>query len=185
MKHLYFVRHGQSLVNVGGKFCTQVGTELDQGLTELGREQAVADGKKAAAAGMHFDLMLTSPLVRARQTATLIAEQIGYAPADIEVFDLIKELDFGELQGTDCELFYDNYTYADLGKFKGAETVEQLQERAEKALAHVRQLPQDNILLVSHSLFGRAIRRVVEDKPYTDEFTNGTSLPHGEILQLI
>lgn len=188
MKHLYFVRHGQSLVNVGGKFCTEVGTELDQGLTELGREQAVADGKKAAAAGLHFDLILTSPLVRARQTAALIAEQVGYPPERIEVFELIKELDFGELQGTDCELFYNNYTYADLGKFKGAETVEQLQERAGRALEHIRQLPQDNILVVSHSLFGRAFRRTLEGVPYTDEFAHGrkaTSLPHGEILRLI
>ena len=185
MKHLYFVRHGQSLVNVGGKFCTQVGTELDQGLTELGKEQALQDGKKAAAAGMHFDLVLTSPLLRARETADIIARTVGYPPSAIETFELIKELDFGELQGTDCELFYTNHTYADLGQFKGAETIEQLQQRAEKALAHVRKLPQDNILLVGHSLFGRALRRVIEGKPYTEEFTHGTSLPHGEILTLI
>jgi probable phosphoglycerate mutase len=185
MKHLYFVRHGQSLVNVGGQFCTQVGTELDQGLTELGREQAVNDGKKAAAAGMQFDLILSSPLARARETARIIAKQVGYLVDSIEVLDLIKELDFGELEGTECELFYSNNTYADLGKFTGAETIEQLQQRAERALAHVSNLPQDNILLVSHSLFGRAIRRVVAGKPYTDEFTNGTSLPHGEILQLV
>jgi probable phosphoglycerate mutase len=172
-------------VNVGGKFCTQVGTELDQGLTELGREQAVNDGKKAAVAGLRFDLILTSPLSRARETADIIAAQIGYPPPRIETLDLIKELDFGELEGTECEVFYSNNTYADLGNFKSAETIEQLQQRAEMALEHVRSLPQDNILLVSHSLFGRALRRVVESKPYTDEFTHGTSLPHAEILQLI
>lgn len=185
MQRLYFVRHGQSLVNVGGKFCTQVGTELDQGLTELGKEQAAHDGQKAAAAGMRFDLILSSPLARACETARIIAEQVSYPVGNIETLELIKELNFGELEGTECELFYSNNTYADLGKFKGAETIEQLQQRAEKALEHVRGLPQDNILLVSHSLFGRALRRVVEGKPYTDEFTNGTSLPHGEILRLI
>lgn len=188
MKHLYYVRHGQSLVNVGGKFCTQVGTALDLGLTELGKEQAVNDGKKAAVAGMKFDLILASPLLRARETAQLIAEQVGYPAEKIELLDLIKEISFGELEGTDCELFYDNYTYADLNEFKGAETIEQLQQRAERALEHIRQLPQDNILVVSHSLFGRAFRRVVNGQPYTEEFAHGkhaASLPHGEILRLI
>lgn len=187
MKHLYYVRHGQSLVNVGGQFCTRVGTELDQGLTELGKQQAESDGRKAAAAGLRFDLILTSPLKRTRETAALIARQVGYPVEEIKVLDDLQELQFGELEGTECELFYSNYTYADLGKFKDAETIERLQERAMKALEHICRLPQDNVLVVGHSLFGRAFRRALEGTPYTDEFAHGkhaASLPHGEIIRL-
>lgn len=185
MKHLYFVRHGQSLVNVGGLFCTRPGTGLDQGLTELGKEQAAYDGKKAAAAGLKFDLILSSPSARARETALIIAQQVGYPADKIQILDSLKELQFGELEGTGCELFYANYTYADLHKFAGAETIGRLQQRAEKTLEYVRTLPQANLLLVSHSAYGRAFRRAVEGRPYSEEFTHGASLPHGEIIQLI
>jgi len=185
MKHLYYARHGQSLVNVGGQFCTRVGTPLDQGLTELGRQQALQAGRRAQQAGFSFDLVLSSPLVRAQETAQLIAEQVGYPSAAIQTLELLIELQFGELEGTQCDLFYDNYSYADLDKFHGAETITELQARAGQALEQLRGLPDQHILVVSHSLFGRALRRVVNGQPASDEFVHGQSLPHGDIIQLI
>ena len=46
-------------------------------LTEKGREQAERLGRLLAAAGFAPDAILTSPLVRARETAELVAARLG------------------------------------------------------------------------------------------------------------
>jgi phosphohistidine phosphatase len=46
-------------------------------LTPAGRAQAAALGKRLAADGVHPDIVLTSPLVRARETADELARALG------------------------------------------------------------------------------------------------------------
>jgi phosphohistidine phosphatase len=46
-------------------------------LTPEGREQARALGERLAAQGVRADAVLTSPLLRARETGTAIAEKLG------------------------------------------------------------------------------------------------------------
>ena len=186
MKHLYFVRHGESLINISDLFGTSLGTKEDMALTALGEEQALAAGKKAAADGFHCDLIVSSPLLRAKQTAEIIARQIDYPLDRIQYSDLLMEIHFGELEGRPWnEYWQSGHTYADLDKVKGAETIPMLQKRAEKALEFLRSLPEDDILVASHSAFGRALKRVIAGLPPSDEFVNGTSLPFAQILQLI
>lgn len=74
--HLILVRHGQSLSNRDGP---QAG--FDSGLTELGwrQAQAVADW---LAGVWRVDVVVSSNLVRARQTAEIIAARLGL-PATI------------------------------------------------------------------------------------------------------
>ncbi len=186
MKRLYYARHGESLINIRDIVATKVGTENDLGLTELGKEQALIAGRKAATDGPQIDVLVSSPLLRTRETAEIIAHEIGYASKNIMFSDLVIELQFGALEGTSWQAFWNiNHGYEGLGTFEGAETIETLQQRAEKALLFLKSLPQESVLVVSHSAFGRALRRAVEGKPWTDEFTNGSSLPHGEIIQLV
>lgn len=186
MKHLYFVRHGESIVNATNVFSTTVGSEHDLGLTKQGHAQARSGAKVAAEAGIKPDLIITSPLQRARETANIVAEVFGYPVDNIVVNDLVVEMQIGELEGTVWSEFWDSgNTYEDLGKFKDAETVEAMQQRAEKALAMLRERPEDTIVVVSHSAFGRALKRVIEGRPYTDEFLPVKSLSHGEFLKFV
>ena len=85
---LVFARHGQTSVNAGGRLQGRI----DAPLTELGRRQAAAIG--AALAGA--DLIVTSPLLRARQTA----EAIG---SSVVVDDRWIELDYGEWDGLEFD----------------------------------------------------------------------------------
>lgn len=186
MKQLFYCRHGESLVNIRDVFATRQGTENDLGLTKAGRAQANTAGKALEQSGQRFDLILASPLKRAQETAEIIARYASYPATDIEIVQDLKETQFGELEGTSWQAYWDSgQTYEDLGKYEGAETIAMLQQRAERLLAYVKSRPEDTILLVGHSCFGRALRRVIEGKPYTDEFVNHDSLPHGEILRLI
>ncbi len=185
MKRLFFTRHGESQTNLGNMWGNTIGAKNDLPLTDAGRQQALETAQNAKAAGLKPDRIVCSPLARARETAAIIARELGYPLEAIEYNDLFVEVQVGELEDTPFFDYWDHHTYADLGKFNGAETIEALQHRAAQALAYVHSLPEDDILIVSHSCFGRALKRVITDRPYTEEFTHGEPLPYAEILQLI
>lgn len=185
MKHLYFTRHGESQTNIGNLWGNTVGAKNDLPLTDTGRQQALETARNAKAAGFKPDRVVCSPLARARETAAIIARELGYPLEAIEYNALLVEVQVGELEDTPFFDYWDHYTYADLGNFEGAETIEALQQRAGRALAYVRSLPEDDILVVSHSCFGRALKRVITERPYTEEFTHGEPIPYADILQLI
>ena len=70
---IYFVRHGETVWNVENKICGK----SDSPLTEKGHAQAVETGKKILEMGIKADMILCSPLSRARDTAQHISEVTG------------------------------------------------------------------------------------------------------------
>src|SRR5882762_6928889 len=93
MKYLYFCRHGQSQLNLERIYAGQTDTPL----TDLGREQAKLAGDRAD--GIQPDLIVSSPLVRALETAQIIAGEIGYPLGKIATNDIFKERSLGSLEG--------------------------------------------------------------------------------------
>ncbi len=85
------LRHGQTPLSTERRFA---GTG-DIPLTPLGIEQAKAAAGWLAARG-GIDLIVTSPLRRARQTAAEVAAATG---APVQVEDGIRETDFGKWEG--------------------------------------------------------------------------------------
>jgi broad specificity phosphatase PhoE/ribonuclease HI len=85
------LRHGQTPLSSERRFA---GTG-DIPLTPLGIEQARAAADWLAARG-GIDLIVTSPLRRARQTAAEVAAATG---AGVQVADGIRETDFGKWEG--------------------------------------------------------------------------------------
>jgi broad specificity phosphatase PhoE len=86
------VRHGQTARSKIKAYSGQ----LDVPLTDEGREQA----RRAAAqlAGSDIDALVSSPLVRARDTAQAIADATG---APLTVDERLTEIDFGPFEGLD------------------------------------------------------------------------------------
>jgi len=64
MLHLYLIRHADAVPHGDPNYADD-----DRPLTDLGRKQARALGKALAAKDVHFDVILSSPLPRARETA--------------------------------------------------------------------------------------------------------------------
>jgi alpha-ribazole phosphatase len=97
---LLLVRHGQSEANVSGLLLGR----SDSPLTELGYRQAELLGEALAARLPAPSRLLTSPLLRARQTAAAIADGLAKkgsaAPMEATVEERFVELDYGELDGT-------------------------------------------------------------------------------------
>ncbi len=93
MDHFYFVRHGETVWNVENKICGATDIEL----TAKGHEQAIIAGEKILEMNIKADKILSSPLVRASETARHISEVTGI-PMEIEM--RLKEQNFGRYEST-------------------------------------------------------------------------------------
>ena len=182
MKRLFYVRHGETEMNVAGLWSGRIETPL----TEKGKQQAKEAGQSLKTKLPQVDLIICSTMTRAYHTAYIIAEEIGYPVEKIQKSDLLLERNFGALEGTPDGGYVDKHGFESLDKVEGGETVKEMHDRALKALEMIESLPYDNILVVSHGTFGRAFRRVVNNRPHTDEYDRQVvRIPNAEILELI
>lgn len=90
MSTVYHVEHGQTKLDAAGK----AQGLLSEGLNEKGRSQAAAAGR--ALRGKGIECVYSSPLPRAKETAAIVAEQIG---AKVVVRPKLRPLDIGSLAG--------------------------------------------------------------------------------------
>ncbi len=88
---LYFVRHAQSEANVQMIISNR---DLPHPLTELGRQQAEALAQSLSA--VPLAAFYASPILRARQTAQIVASIIG---RPFEIADALREPDCGIMEG--------------------------------------------------------------------------------------
>lgn len=90
---IYIVRHGETDLNVKGIMQGW----LDEPLNDNGRLLAKITGRELK--GRHFDVCISSPLIRAKETAEIIIKESGN---EIPIFtdDRIKEIHFGIREGT-------------------------------------------------------------------------------------
>ena len=91
---LYVVRHGQTESSQRKAYSGR----SDIALTERGREQARAAAAQLEDAGI--DAVVTSPLIRARDTAQAIADAAG---VPVTVDERLTEVDYGTFEGLDRE----------------------------------------------------------------------------------
>ena len=86
------VRHGQTASSARHAYSGRA----DIPLTDVGRAQAQQAAQRLAGAGV--DVVLTSPLIRARDTAQAIADAPG---APLRVDERLTEVDYGPFEGLD------------------------------------------------------------------------------------
>lgn len=91
-KRLFLLRHAASELNVGRRLLSA----RDPGLSEAGRSQAGRVAATLAGACPSLDRIVASPMLRAVQTAELLAEQTG---ATVELDRRLVEMAFGDLEG--------------------------------------------------------------------------------------
>jgi broad specificity phosphatase PhoE len=142
------LRHGESEGNSSGLLQGQ----SDYPLTSSGVEQAHALACHWKSIGAMFDLIVTSPLLRACQTAEIISKHLN---SPIEFDPDWKERDFGRLQGSKLEEidqleprvdFF--HPYEPIGG--NGESQLDLYIRAGQALQKVLRQPPGSYLVVSH-----------------------------------
>jgi broad specificity phosphatase PhoE len=101
-----------------------------------------------------WDMILTSPLGRARETAEIIAQHLGFA--DIQQQDLLIERSFGEAEGLAYEQWKSRYS--NLDEIPGGESKSELVSRSQLLLdTFSATYPGKRILAVSHGALIRTL----------------------------
>ena len=146
--HLGLLRHGQTDWNINF---------LLQGVTDIPMNQTGIEQVKLAAQAIRaedWDVVLTSPLSRARQTAEIIASQHGYT--EIIEQELLIERSFGEAEGLSHEQWRAKYSNLDV--IPGGESRTQLADRSRLLLETISQdLAGKRVLAISHGALIRAL----------------------------
>ena len=143
---------------------------LDAPLSLRGQEEA----KLAAQAltGQHFDAFYTSPLGRARETATIIGQAIGLEPIPL---DDLREMNFGWMEGgqlfnfakdTPLKRALRSAWISFVVRLSG-EPRSRLGERVEKAVREIAQKhPNQRVLAVIHmAVRSNMLARLVDGDP--------------------
>lgn len=94
MTHLYLIRHGETLLNAEGIYYGWT----DCGLTTQGIAQA--EGLAVHLAKLKFDAVIASPLARTKETALIVSR---LNEEDIHLDDRLKELNFGDWEGSNIK----------------------------------------------------------------------------------
>lgn len=156
---IYFVRHGQTVWNVENKICGAT----DSPLTEKGHAQAIETAEKIKELGISADMILYSPLSRAKDTALHISEICGI-PARAE--QRLFEQNFGKYESTPRNgQEFQEAKKQFLYRYEGGESMFQLAQRIYNLLDELKEDGGDYIL-VAHN----GIARVVHS--YFNEMTN-------------
>lgn len=145
--NFYVIRHGGAISNE--KNILEVKGDPNNHLTDTGRERARIQA--GSMKNLKIDRIVTSPFLRAVETANIMAEVLGVT--DIVVEERIKEVNLGIYDGWDIEK-YQNHK-VDFLRFsnrpEGGETYEELMHRVMAALYDEEKKNEGkNILFVSH-----------------------------------
>jgi probable phosphoglycerate mutase len=158
MGDVWLVRHGETEWARLGRHTGRT----DVPLTETGREQARALGR--ALAGHDFELVMTSPLSRAADTAALA----GFAERALPEPDL-QEWDYGLLEGRLTAEIRDDHPGWTIwrGPWPGGETIDEVAQRADRVVARTRSGSGD-VLIFAHGHLLRVVAARWLDLPPTD-----------------
>jgi probable phosphoglycerate mutase len=159
MTKLLIVRHGQSEWNALGRWQGQA----DPPLTDVGKKQAIKATKKLGL----FDSIVSSPLQRAENTASIISEITGVGPVTTEVG--LIERDAGPWQGlTRIEIEKGWPGFLDSGnRPDGYETDPDLLLRIFEVLKKISKSSKksDSILIISHAGIVHALENLHNQPP--------------------
>ncbi len=183
MAKLIIIRHCETDSNKQKRYLG----ETDEPLNSVGRKQAKELADKVNE--LHFDILVSSPLKRALETA----EIINQGRKEIIIEPRFKERNMGVYEGlTESEAkekFPDIYSQNIARVFDkaapGGETVEQVQKRVLEALKEVREkYNEKDILIVTHGFVAKAINKYFNPQISDQEFFD-FALKNGELVEYV
>lgn len=167
-KTIYIIRHGETELN---KNRIIQGSGIDSSLNDTGRQQADAFFHQYANIG--FDVVLTSGLKRTHETvAPFINEGLPW-----EQFVEINEMSWGIYEGKsstpDMKIDYDAMLTAwKVGDYSAripeGESAQELADRLLIFINHLKERPEEKILVCSHGRAMRCMMALLENKPLSD-----------------
>jgi len=148
-KKIYLFRHGETVWSEVGKIQGQV-SSVPLPLTEFGENQAKNLAEELKDKGIKF--ILSSDLLRAKQTAEFVAETTG---AKVEYDKRLRETNYGLINGkyrTETDYLFPGYSVAYENHeipFPQGEKLDQVEERMRNAIKDACKNTDDDVLAIS------------------------------------
>ena len=158
-----FIRHGQTNWNRDGLF--QGSSDIP--LNDTGRAQALEAASTLR--GGPWTAIVSSELQRARETAQIIASELGIdlGPAYPE----LAERDYGPLEGTSSAAAIEKWPSRE---YPGAESIPSVVERGRAGLARIaHDYPDQDVVIVCHGTIIRYTLAALAGRP-VDGILNGS-----------
>ncbi|MDD5213458.1 MAG: isoleucine--tRNA ligase [Candidatus Gracilibacteria bacterium] len=164
--NIYYVRHGETDNN---KNHVVNGGDDDIDLNNNGIKQAHHLGSMLASSHVKFDYIVSSPMARAKNTATIIKSYLGY---NIEIIEdeAFREQSYGEFKGMSHTEIIEKYkckTPGDISRVYRNNSVEPLAKFEKRVVDGYKKLEENhagkNILLVSHGGVFRPINKYISN----------------------
>ncbi len=153
-KIIYFVRHGETILNA-----KNIRQGPDGSLSDLGRTQALATAKRFPKKKGRPQVIISSPYQRTKETAAIIAEELHMK---VEYNDLLVERrNPSEIighEGTEPQVRaiidrIDKSYHDDNLRVSDEENFMDLKERARKLLIYLAKRRERQIIAVTHGIF--------------------------------
>ena len=160
---IYLVRHGHCESNV-----KQIYNYVNEDLNEKGIEQAKELSKQIN--DIDYDIVISSPLIRAKHTA----EIINVKNKQIIYDERLKEREHGSLEGQSVEVTdrEDYWNYFTDQKYGTEESIPHLFERVKDFLDELKKKGYNNVLIVAHSGVSKAFYAYFNGIPEDGKFLN-------------
>jgi glucosyl-3-phosphoglycerate phosphatase len=183
MTTLLLVRHGETDWNRDGRW--QGGS--DTRLNELGREQARALAEELDG---DIDVVYSSDLARARETAVIVAAKLGL---EVRLDPRLRERGFGSWEGLTTpeieERFADAHRRWRAGEGAGADDAEPFEDfsaRVNAFLADVLRLhPAEEVLVISHGGSIRVIHALAAGLDYVRDHRLIPGVPNCAVARYV
>lgn len=142
---IYLLRHGETDWNRQGRLQGRT----DIGLNETGRRQVARAAEALAQVCPRMDLIVSSPLSRAYESAGIAARKLHYKPDAIRIEEGLIERCYGKGEGLTAARRADLYPDR---RYPGMEPDEAVQERGRLALGRIVAAAgtKDAVLIVAH-----------------------------------
>jgi len=160
----------------------------DVPLNENGRKEAELSAQNLLKTKQQYDLIITSPMIRTKETASIIGEKLG-----IPIIEnaLLIERHFGELDGLTWEEFSQKFpelaaintpTYQE--NLPSGEKISEVESRVREFISILKKEYADKrVLVVTHAGLIRIFKRELSNKSVED--SRKEDIPNAEVLDLI
>lgn len=163
---ILFVRHGESSDDVDNQY----GGWADFPLTQHGEDQVEARIDEIIDLAGDFEIIYTSPLLRARKTAEILANGLALP---VEVMEYVKERNtYGLLSGMRkseaAEKYPEQVEKIDKGEYvDGSERYEDMAVRVRKSVEYLEKSGKKNLIVVTHGNYLKCLFAEVIGKKMT------------------
>ncbi len=146
------MRHGEAESNVQGIVSSKLATNAPYGLTSDGVQSVIETSAQLLKESV--ELIFSSPFLRTKETAEIVAKTIGFDAGNIIFDERLKEIDTGIFDGKSIDTYHEHFSSLEEKITKRPEGGENLLDIKRRVMAFLEELERTyrnkTILIITH-----------------------------------